>query len=64
MIRQEKDGMLMGEKLIGIGLLIVLIFSMGLDGLNWITSLVMVIVGIATTEIGRILAKKEGSKYV
>ena len=64
MIRKEKEGMLMGEKLIGIGLLIVLIFSMGLDGLNWITSLVMVIVGIDTTEIGRILAKKEGSKYV
>lgn len=48
----------------GVGFMMVLIFGCGLDGPNWILPLIMVAVGIAVMEAGRVIAKAEGSEYV
>lgn len=62
--RKKQDSLLPGEKVMGVGFMMVLIFGCGLDGPNWILPLIMVAVGIAVMEVGRVIAKAEGSEYV
>lgn len=62
--RRKKNTLLFGEKVIGVGFMTVLIFGCGLDGPDWVCSLIMVAVGTAVMEIGNVIAKAEGSEYV
>lgn len=62
--RKKKETLLFGEKVMGAGFMLVIIFGCGLDGPNWILPLIMVGVGIAVMEAGRVIAKAEGSEYV
>nr|DAY64608.1 MAG TPA: hypothetical protein [Caudoviricetes sp.] len=60
----KRKGLLFGEKIIGAGFMMILIFGSALDGPNWIFPLAMVGVGIAVMEVGCVIAKAEGSEYV
>lgn len=62
--KRKKQNLLLGEKIIGAGIMLTLIFGSALDGPNWIFPLVMVGVGLVVTEIGSVIAKMEGSEYV
>lgn len=62
--RKKKNSLLFGEKVMGAGFMMVLVFGCGLDGPNWILPLVMVGVGMAVMEVGSVIAKSEGSEYV
>ena len=62
--RKKKETLLFGEKVMGAGFMLVIIFGCGLDGPNWILPLIMVGVGIVVMEAGRVIAKAEGSEYV
>lgn len=62
--RKKQDSLLPGEKVMGAGFMMILIFGCGLDGPNWILPLIMVGVGMAVMEVGSVIAKAEGSEYV
>ena len=62
--RKKQDSLLPGEKVMGVGFMMVHIFGCGLDGPNWILPLIMVGVGMAVMEVGSVIAKTEGSEYV
>ena len=62
--RKKKNSLLFGEKVIGAGFMMFLIFGSALDGSNWILPLVMTGVGAAVIGIGSVIAKAEGAEYV
>lgn len=62
--RKKKNSLLFGEKVMGAGFMMFLIFGSALDGPNWILPLIMTGVGVAVTGIGSVIAKAEGSEYV
>lgn len=62
--KHRKKGLLFGEKVMGAGFMMFLIFGSALDGPNWILPLIMTEVGVAVTGIGSVIAKAEGSEYV
>lgn len=64
MRRRKKKRIMIGEKIIGIGFFLITFMGSALDGPEWKIPLVGVIVGIATMEIGVVIARMEGSEYV
>lgn len=64
MRRQKKKRIMIGEKIIGIGFFLVLFMGSALDGPEWKIPLLGVIVGMAITEAGIVIARMEGSEYV
>ncbi len=59
MSKTEKEKLLPGEKLEGLGFMVFLISGAGLDGADWIVSFCGVLLGIILMEIGTRLVKKE-----
>lgn len=62
--RKKKNSLLFGEKVMGVGIMMFLIFGSALDGPGWIFPLIMTGVGVAVTGIGIVIAEAEGSEYV
>lgn len=60
----RKKKLLLGEKFIGLGFTMTLVFGAGLDGTDWIKSFVMTIIGITVMGIGTTVAKEADSEYV
>jgi hypothetical protein len=62
--KRNKKRLMIGEKIIGLGFFTVLFMGSALDGPEWKIPLIGVIVGTVLLEVGRIVAKTEGSENV
>lgn len=62
--KHRRKGLMFGEKIMGAGFMMFLIFGSALDGSNWIFPMIMSGAGVAVTGIGSVIAKAEGSEYV
>ena len=64
MRRRKKKRIMIGEKVIGTGLFLVLFMGSALDGPEWKIPLVGAIIGMVIMKIGVVIARMEGSEYV
>lgn len=62
--KHRKKRHMFGEKVIGAGFMLVLIFGSCLDGSNWIFPMIMMGVGMVVMVAGNVIAKSEESEYV
>ena len=64
MRRRKKKRIMIGEKVIGTGIFLVLFMGSALDGPEWKIPLVGAIIGMVIMKIGVVIARMEGSEYV
>lgn len=62
--KRRRKKIMIGEKIMVVAFMLVFIMGSALDGSEWEIPLAGVMIGIVLLEVGRIIARMEGSEYV